>query len=248
MRVRMAYLVPVLALALFISLGGVTHAFASGNGGSPPPDPEVIVPVTLGTLYHGGTENVIYSDSLGSLPDSVSIGEYAVSGPATIAITITDNGYIADYYQLWEDTDPGFSSPAPTLVGTTPQVHTDSNLKAPFYDSLWDGTGTTYSSETFTLSVGSGTTYFVLVDPLFDAMGSALDGPCGVSTAVLLSSGCTVSGLHPIQVSTGFSPGSYYITFNPAVSGVPEFGSTPLLAAAVAIPALMLLKNRRARN
>ena len=137
------------------------------------------------------------------------------------------------------------------MVGTTPQVHTDSNLVAPFYNALWDGTGTTFSTQTFTVIIGSGTTYFVLVDALFDAMAAALDVPCyggvsSVNTAILLSIGCTATTPHPINVAGGFSPGSYNISFNLATTnGVPEFNLSSLLAVAVALPLLTLLKNRR---
>ncbi len=67
MKDRRTFVVPALAIATLLVLGGGAHVFAAGNGGPAPPDPEVLVPVTYGTTYGGPTENVIYQNSLGSL-------------------------------------------------------------------------------------------------------------------------------------------------------------------------------------
>lgn len=228
------------ALSLLIALGGAPHAFATGNNGGTASDPEVIVPVVLGTTYSGPFDSASYSNSFGVFPHSVSFDEYVVTGPATIAVTVTDAFYIADYFQLYEDTNSNFASP--TLVGTTPQVNTDGNLVAPTHDALWDGTGSTHSSATFTVTVGSGSTYFVVVDPLLEAMGAQLDVPCGVSTSALVTTGCNVPGIH---VAGGFSPAGYSITFKTATIGVPEFGAPLIAVSAAALPLLMLLRGRR---
>ena len=60
------------------------------------------------------------------------------------------------------------------LVGTTPTVHTDSNLVAPSYNPLWDGTGTNNSEGSFTVPV-SGTAIFAIRDELLDPLVASLD-------------------------------------------------------------------------
>lgn len=239
-----------LALAIFILIGlsAASKAFATtgNNGGRAISDPELPVAVVLGTTYSSALDASDYDNSLGALPNSVSLSEYAVTGPATVSISLSDLYYVGDYYTIYSDTDPGFSSPAPTVVGTTPQVQTGPSLVAPSYNPNWDGAGSTYSGGTFTVAVGAGTTYFVVVDDLFSAMGSLLDTPCGVTTDVLLSAGCTVTGTPGITVFAAFNPAGYEITFNAAAPiGAPEFGTSTLAVAAVILPLLIILRARR---
>ena len=235
--------VPAVLLLSLFSLIGFSHtsATAGNNGGTPATDPELPVAVVLGTTYGGPLDSAKFANGLGALNESVSLSEYAVIGPGTFAITITDRFYFGDYYSLYEDTDPGFSSPAPALVGTTPQVHTGPQLTAPTHNPLWDGTGSAWSGSTLVVTLGAGTTYFVVVDGFFRAL-SVLDPACGTSTQLLLTSGCSVSG---VAVSPGFDPAGYSITFKASSPlGAPEFDLGPLLAVAIAVPLVFLTRNR----
>lgn len=246
MMVRRSSLVLGLGLFVLMGLSGVSHGFATtpgNNSGSTPPDPVFPIAVVLGTTYATALDSASYDNSVGALTQSVSLREYAVTGPATISISVSDLFFVGDYYSIYEDTDGGFASPAPTLVGTTPQVETGASLKALSYNPLWDGGGSTFSAGTFVVTIGSGTTYFVVVDDLFAAMGSALDAPCATTTDNLLAVGCAASG---ITVLSPFSPAGYSITFNTATStGVPQFGAPPVVAAAIILPLLALLRSRR---
>jgi len=70
----------------------------------------------------------------------------------TVSIGITDCCYEGDFYSLWMTTDiTGLTGW--TLVGTTDQVDTGSQLAAPTFDPYWTGTGTAYSSTTFNVPV-----------------------------------------------------------------------------------------------
>jgi hypothetical protein len=229
-----------MAVLLLMVAGSGTAAFASGNGGPPPPDGTVAV--TLGSTY---SDVAVFGTSLGALPDSVSVNIYAVTGPASISITILDFFAVGDYYELWESSSPAFSSP--TLVGTTPQVKTDTNIVAPSFNPLWDGTGSTHSTGTFIVSVPSGTTYFAVRDAIQGALGAALlvsPFPCGTITlSTLLSSGCTATG---VSVVAGvFLVAGFTVAFANAPSqGVPEFDSPSFLLAALALPFIFLLRGR----
>jgi len=223
------------AALLLVSVGTAFQASAA----------ETIVPVTPpfteslpGELAH----SVLYSNSVGVLSNSVSTGEYALTGPATLTITITDNQIYGDYYALYNSTSSSFSTA--TLVGTTPQVHTDGNLVAPTYNPLWDGTGSTYSTGTFTVRIGSGTTYFVAVDLLLTAIVSQLTAPCGnpTVTALLQTTGCNVPG---ILLKSPFQPSTFEISFQNATTGVPQFGGSPVLLVVAVLPLLYLLRSKR---
>jgi len=223
---------------LLLAVGSGSQAHASGNTTGPPP-PDGTISVILGTTY---TDNAFYTLSLGTLPDSVSINIYAVTGPATVAITVTDCCDVGDYYQLWESSNAVFT--APTLVGTTPQVHTDSSIVAPSYNPLWDGKGSTYSAATFIVTVPSGTTYFAVRDSIQDAMGVLLDAPCSETTLSLVSLGCTATG---ISVLPDFLLAGFSITFASSASqGAPQFSSPPFMVAALALPLLLLLRKMKA--
>jgi hypothetical protein len=231
---RLAMLSIATAALLVMTVGFGAQAHAAGNSNGPPP-PDGTITVILGNSY---TDDAYFSSSLGALPDSVSINIYAVTGPATIAIKVTDCCDYGDYYQLWESSSAGFT--APTLVGTTPQVHTDSSIVAPSYNPLWDGTGSTYSTATFVVAVPSGITYFAVRDSIQDAMGALLDGPCSKTTLQLVSLGCTANGISvlPDYLLAGFTIGFARSTSH----GAPEFGTPPFMLAALALPLLFLLR------
>jgi hypothetical protein len=126
-------------------------------------------------------------------------------------ITISDVGYVGDYYGLWV-TDSSSLTSDWAKVGTTPQVKTGSELTASGYNSHWTGTGTKYSEKSFVVyDPGGIAEYFAVVDSLMTAMGSSLNAACGTTTATLLSSGCTATG---ISVSSGWSPASFDIDFS----------------------------------
>lgn len=192
--------------------------------------------------------STFYLQTLGVLPgDSASIYIYAVTGPTTIAITVTDAVLVADYYELWESSNPGFTGPTTVLVGTTPQVETGSPLVAPFYNPLWDGLAspTAFSSATFTVTVPSGVTYFAVRDAIQDSMAVTLDGPCGTTEATLVFVGCHETLPHPITVLPDFVSCGFSISFAPALtSSVPQFNYPSFLVAALALPLLILLRKR----
>jgi hypothetical protein len=136
---------------------------------------------------------------------------FFVTGPATITVNITDCCRVGDFFTLYATTDSSLVS-GWFKVGITPQVHSGPELVAPTYDSLWDGTGTTYSSKTFAIAVPAGVTYFFRVNnALFHLMGNLLVGPCSTTTHHLLRHGCSVPG---IDVSHKWSPSGYQITFS----------------------------------
>ena len=136
---------------------------------------------------------------------------FSVTYTGTVAITITDCCYEGDFYQLWSTTDPtGLTGW--TLVATTDQVNTGSELAAPTYDPSWTGTGTQYSSTTFNIPM-SGTVLFAVRDAIFDKMVSLLGPSC--SGALVVTDGCTATG---ISVSGGWSPAGFDISFAAASS------------------------------
>lgn len=125
-------------------------------------------------------------------------------------ITISDYGYAGDFYTLYVTDNASMTSDW-AKVGSTPQVQTSSQLVAPGYDSHWTGSGTTYSSRSFVVYAPAGVEeYFGVVDSLMAVMSHRLDAPCGVTTATLLSSGCSATG---ISVGTGWSPAGFDIDF-----------------------------------
>jgi hypothetical protein len=125
-------------------------------------------------------------------------------------ITITDQGWVGDFYALWV-TDNSTLLKDWAKVGSTPEVKTGSPLTAPTYNAHWTGKGTKYSSMSFVVYDPKGVTeYFAVQDVLMGLMGGSLDSPCGVTTPTLLSGGCTATG---ISVSAGWSPAGYSIDF-----------------------------------
>jgi hypothetical protein len=94
-----------------------------------------------------------------------------VTASGLITITVADRCFIAEYYSLWMTTDPAKLT-GWTLVGTTPEVHTDAKLVAPSFSPLWDGTGTNNNAGSFTVSV-SGTTPLAVREELFDPLVAA---------------------------------------------------------------------------
>jgi len=230
-------------ISLLVASGFLVPAHASTTNGGPS-QPDGIVPVTVPgfaiatpeytTACPGGLTGCTASPNT-SWSDDI----YQVTASGVITITITDCCYIADYYSLWMTTDPtGLTGW--TLVGTTPEVHTDSNLVAPSFNPLWDGTGTSNSAGSFAVSV-SGTTLFAVRDELFDPLVAALASSCG-GAANLLSNGCSAPG---ISMSPGFSPAGVILTFSPiTTSSVPEFGAPPMAMAAVGLLAVALLVRR----
>ena len=229
-------------VSLLVASAFIVPALASTNGGSPSSDG--IIPVAVpgvlvatpeyGTACPGGMTGCTVSQNTSWSDDVYSV---TASGPVTI--TITDCCFIADYLSLWMTTDPtGLSGW--TLVGTTPEVHTDSNFVAPSFNPLWDGTGTNNSQGSFTVFV-SGTTLFAVRDELFDPMVAALGSICG-GAASLLSIGCTEPG---VFVAPNFSPAGVILSFNaPTASLVPEFGASPMVMAAVGLLAVALVFRR----
>jgi hypothetical protein len=229
-------------ISLLLAGGFFVPALALTNGGSPSADG--IVPITApgvvvatpeyGTSCPGGLTGCTVSPNT-SWSDDV----YAVTASGPVTVTITDCCYIADYYSLWMTTDPtGLTGW--TLVGTTPSVHTDSNLVAPTYNPLWDGTGTNNSQGSFTVPV-SGTAIFAIRDELFDPMVASLGAQCG-GAANLLSNGCSQPG---IFVMSGFSPAGVIVSFSaPTTSLVPEFGAPSMVMAAVGLLAIALMTRR----
>lgn len=230
---------------LLVAAGYVARAHA---GGSPCPAPVAGI-VSLGSSPDctDNGNSAFYFKSLGTLPaDSVSIYIYTVTGPGTVAITVTDALLVADYYELWQSSNPGFTGPTTVLVGTTPPVETGSPLVAPFYNPLWDGLAspTGFSSATFIVNVPSGTTYFAVRDAIQDSMAAKLDGPCGTTETTLVLSGCVQTTPHSITVLPDFLDCGFSITFAPSATGVPEFNSPSLAVAALALPLLFLLRKR----
>ena len=136
---------------------------------------------------------------------------FSVTYTGTVAITITDCCYEGDYYQLWSTTD-STGLTGWTLIATTDQVDTGSELAASTFDSYWTGTGTQYSSTTFNIPM-SGTVLFAVRDVLFDQMVSLLGPSC--SGALVVTDGCTATG---ISASGGWSPAGFGITFAAASS------------------------------
>ena len=240
MRGRLATIGAAIATFLLIVAGPGNFAFADSNSGPPPVDGTISV--ALGSVYN---DIAVFGSSLGTLTDSVSTNIYAVTGPATVAITVEDLFVVGDYFELWESSSPGFT--APTLFGTTPPVHTDANLVAPGANPLWDGAGSAHSTKTFIVPVPSGVTYFAVRDALQDAAGAALlvsPFPCGsISLSTLLSSGCSATG---ISLTGGvFLLAGLAVSFaNAPQVGAPEFGLSPFLVAALALPLIVLLKAR----
>ena len=239
---RVALVTALGIVSLLVASGFLVPVLASTNGGSPGADG--IVPVTVpgfviatpeyGTACPGGLTGCTVSQNT-SWSDDV----YAVTASGPVTITVTDCCYVADYYSLWMTTDPtGLTGW--TLVGTTPTVHTDSNLVAPSYNPLWDGTGTNNSEGSFTVSV-SGTAIFAVRDELLDPLVASLGPQCG-GAANLLSNGCSESG---ISVASGFSPAGLIISFSaPTASLVPEFGAPSMVMAAVGLLAVALMIRR----
>jgi len=136
---------------------------------------------------------------------------FSVTYTGTLSITITDCCYEGDYYSLWQTSDPtGLTGW--TLVATTDQVDTGSELVAPTFDPFWTGTGTQYSSTTFNIPV-SGTTLFAVRDELFDPMVSLLGPSCGGSAVV--TDGCSATGIY---ASSSWSPAGYEIDFAAAAT------------------------------
>jgi hypothetical protein len=137
---------------------------------------------------------------------SNTIFEVSCAPACQSKITIADYGYAGDDYSLWVTDDSSLATDW-AMVGTTPQVDTSSALTAPGYNSHWTGTGSTYSQKTFYVYDPDGIAeFFAIHDNLMGAMTTALDGPCGVSAATLLSSGCSASG---ISVGAGWSPAGF---------------------------------------
>jgi len=138
----------------------------------------------------------------------------------TVSIGITDCCYEGDFYSLWMTTDiTGLTGW--TLVGTTDQVDTGSQLAAPTFDPYWTGTGTAYSSTTFNVPV-AGTVLFAVRDDIFDSMVTLLGPSC--SGAAVVTAGCSATG---ISVAGGWSPAGYGITFADAgTSGCLTSGAT----------------------
>jgi hypothetical protein len=230
-------------ISLLVASGFLVPALASTTNGGPP-QPDGVVPVTVPgfaiatpeytTACPGGLTGCTVSPNT-SWSDDI----YQVTGSGVITITVTDCCFVADYYSLWMTTDPtGLTGW--TLVGTTPQVHTDSNLVAPGFNPLWDGTGTNNSAGSFTVSV-SGTALFAVRDELFDPLVAALASSCGGS-ANLLSNGCDEPG---IFISPGFSPAGVVLTFSPVTeSSVPEFGAPSMVMAAAGLLGVALLARK----
>jgi hypothetical protein len=124
------------------------------------------------------------------------------------------SAYVGSFYSLWLTYNSTLSS-GWGIVGSVPEVATGPQLVAPAYNSpYWTGNGTALSSGTFTVYEPVGVTAYLAVrDGLFGLMGHLLDGPCGVSTSVLLLSGCSVPG---ITVAANFSPGAVGVVFTEA--------------------------------
>ncbi len=128
----------------------------------------------------------------------------------SITITITDLGFIGDRYLLWSTTNITLTAGWTQRLATS-KVFTDSNLVAPSFHKLWDGTGTTHSAGTLIIVIPAGTTItFRVEDALFGQMRNRLDGPCGETPTQLLSNGCSVTG---VFVAKGWSPASFTVEF-----------------------------------
>ena len=197
----------LLALSMLVAIP--VRAASSSNGG--PLGPDGISPVTLPTST---SDEADYSTACpGGLsgctaPASNSWGStiFSVTYTGTVAITITDCCYEGDYYALYSTTDPtGLTGW--TLVGTTDQVDTGSELAAPTYDPFWTGTGSAYSSTTFNIPQ-TGTVLYVVRDVIFNTMVTLLGSSCGGSDVVY--DGCSATG---ISVSSGWSPAGFDISF-----------------------------------
>lgn len=221
----------IIVLTLFLSTFAVLTPKASASGTS---NADAIaqhgvvnVSVPSVTLYDEAVfENTMSGLSFfcGAIPaDSWSDNMYWIKGPAKIIITITDVGFVGDYYELWMTTSPSWhvlTNPFDTvvsfwkLVGTTPAVYTDGYLVAPSYNPLWDGTGKVYSSGAFCVWIPCGVTaYFRVRDALFDSMGNALDSVLHETTAQLVSLGGSATGVY---VHSYWNPAGFDISFTPA--------------------------------
>lgn len=243
---RYASLGAVVVVVLLLAAGSGAQ---KAHAGAPCPGPVGgIASLGSGPNCTDNNNSALYFQTLGVLPaNSVSIYIYAVTGPGPVAITVTDAVLVADYYELWMSSNPGFTGPTTTLVGTTPPVETGSPLVAPFYNPQWDGLAppTAFSSATFTVNLPSGTTYFAVRDAVQDSMAATLDGPCGRTETTLVLLGCTETSPHPITVLPDFVDCSFTISFAPpSASSVPEFNSPTFVVAALALPLLFLLQKR----
>lgn len=210
-------LFPLLALFLLvfgvfggIMLSPLAHASTPNNKGNTAA-PDGITAVTLPTSTSDEADySVACPGQLSgcTAPASTSWGYtiFSVTYTGTVVITIADCCYEGDYYALYSTTDTtGLTGW--TLVGTTDQVMTGSELAAPTYDSYWTGTGTAFSSTAFNIPV-SGTTLFAVRDVLFDTMVTLLGSSC--SGAAVVTGGCSGTG---ISISSGWSPAGFGISF-----------------------------------
>ena len=199
------------------NVGGSSHSAATTTGRAVPGCGGVnFVYYAVGwynnTTYWGCTLHA--KDWQGhSLPShgwGLSIYEVYCSTPCNSRITVSDIGYVGDYYTLYV-TDSSALTTGWGEVGATPQVKTSSELNASSYNSHWTGTGTKSSSASFVVyDPGGVAEYFAVVDSLMGKMTHSLDGPCGVSATTLLSSGCTATGIY---VSGAWSPAGFDIDF-----------------------------------
>ena len=219
----------VLSLLAFSMLSGVLFVLpvkaATQNGTTPGPDGIAVttLPTTTSddadyaTTCPGGLSGC---SGLGSATSSWGETIFSVTATTTVSITITDCCYEGDYYALYATTDPtGLTGW--TLVGTTDQVDTGSELVAPTFDAAWTGTGTQYSSTTFDIPQ-SGTVLYAVRDVLFDTMVTLLGSSCGGASVV--TGGCSATG---ISASPSWSPAGYEISFADAgTSGCLVSGAT----------------------
>ena len=142
-----------------------------------------------------------------------TIFEVLCSPACDAKITISDAGFVGDYYSLWATDDSTFATDW-GMIGETPQVATSSELVASAYNSHWTGAGTKYSSKSFIVYVPQGIfEYFAINDVLMTKMTQKLDSPCGVSATTLLSTGCSVSGIY---ASSAWSPAGFDVSINGA--------------------------------
>jgi hypothetical protein len=112
-----------------------------------------------------------------------------------VNVTVLANGGFGDYFSLWYTPDPSLQTSWARLGGT-PQVYTGPQLLASTYNPHWNGYGITSSQRTFAFYAPPGIPEFLGVhDDLFSQMTQKLDGPCGVSSSSLLTSGCSTSGI-----------------------------------------------------
>jgi hypothetical protein len=212
--------IPILAVMAAVLIFGSMSAAHATNTNAPPgakivsscANPPGVTAVT-GPSSFGGLDdwNCLFTKAGKTSHSWDDTGAYAISNSSPFAwsvkVSVADCCFVGDFYQVWRTND-GVTW---TTLMTSPAVHTDGTLVAPAFNVLWDGTGTTYSAKTSTAIIPAGTfAVFYVQDPHFGQIGSKLDVPCGETTALLITAGCSVAG---ISVAPGWSPAGFTLSF-----------------------------------